>query len=155
MTFVATANAISYCGASPHFVDVDRDTMGMSPSILEEYLDEITELRGGVCYNKYSGKRISACVPMHTFGLPVRIEELKVLCGRYNISLVEDAAESIGASVNGKKTGTFGDFGVFSFNGNKTVTSGGGGVIVTDNLELAKRANTLNATKVTTIRIQP
>lgn len=144
LTFIATANAISYCGAIPHFVDVDKDTMGMSPSLLEAYLEEIAELRDGVCYNKQSGKRIAACVPMHTFGLPLRIIELKELCDKYNIRLIEDAAESIGASVQGKQTGTFGIFGVFSFNGNKTVTSGGGGAIVTDDASLAKQAKHLS-----------
>lgn len=144
LTFIATANAISYCGATPHFVDVDKDTMGMSPALLEAYLDEIAVLRNGVCYNKLSGNRIAACVPMHTFGLPARIVELKALCDKYHIPLVEDAAESIGASVEGKETGTFGLLGVYSFNGNKTVTSGGGGAIVTDDKDLAKQAKHLS-----------
>ena len=144
LTFIATANAISYCGATPHFVDVDKDTMGMSPALLEAYLDEIAVLRNGVCYNKLSGNRIAACAPMHTFGLPARIVELKVLCDKYHIPLVEDAAESIGASVEGKETGTFGLLGVYSFNGNKTVTSGGGGAIVTDDKDIAKQAKHLS-----------
>ncbi|MAZ30961.1 MAG: aminotransferase DegT [Flavobacteriales bacterium] len=144
LTFIATANAISYCNATPHFVDVDRDTLGLSPSLLREYLSEIAEIRDGSCYNNQTGKRIAACVPMHTFGLPVRIDELKELCDEYHISLIEDAAESIGASYKGQQTGTFSLFGVFSFNGNKTVTAGGGGAIVTDDEKLAKKAKHLS-----------
>ena len=144
LTFIATANAISYCNATSHFVDVDKETLGLSPSLLEKHLEEITEMRNEKCYNKNTGKRISACVPMHTFGLPLYIDELVAVCDKYNIPVVEDAAESLGSYYKGKHTGTFGLLGTFSFNGNKTVTSGGGGAIVTDNEELAKRAKHLS-----------
>jgi perosamine synthetase len=144
LTFIATANAISYCNAIPHFVDVDKETMGLSPSLLKKHLEENTEQRNGLCYNKQTGNRIAACVPMHTFGLPLYIDELVTICNEYNIPLVEDAAESLGSLYKGKHTGTFGLMGTFSFNGNKTITSGGGGAIVTDNEELAKRAKHLS-----------
>ena len=144
LTFIATANAIAYCNATPNFVDVDKETMGLSPSLLSKYLEEITEMRDGRCFNKRTGKRIAACVPMHTFGLPLYIDELVEVCNKYNIPVVEDAAESLGSYYKEKHTGTFGLIGVFSFNGNKTITSGGGGAIITDNEELAKRAKHLS-----------
>ena len=137
LTFVATANAISYCRAQPVFVDVDKDTLGMSPESLSSFLKEMTVAENGICKNKVTGKRISAVVPMHTFGFACRIQEIQQICVDYNLTLVEDSAESIGTWVGGKHTGTFGNLGVFSFNGNKTITSGGGGVIITDNAELA------------------
>ncbi len=144
LTFIATANAISYCQATPHFVDVDKDTMGLSPSILKNHLEEIAEMRDGKCFNKHTNKRIAACVPMHTFGLPLYIDELVEVCNRYNIPVIEDAAESLGSYYKQKHTGTFGLLGTFSFNGNKTVTSGGGGAIVTNDEALAKRAKHLS-----------
>ena len=144
LTFIATANAISYCNATPHFVDVDKETLGLSPSMLEKYLEEIAEIREGECYNKLTNRKIAACVPMHTFGLPLYIDELLAVCKKYNIPVVEDAAESLGSYYKEKHTGTFGLMGIFSFNGNKTVTAGGGGAIVTDNEELAKRAKHLS-----------
>lgn len=210
LTFVATANAISYTGAKPVFIDVDKDTMGLSPAALEAWLIENVEFReertattrphdytttrrnddtttrgnegtkgrGGEeatsrlhdfttsrqnvessCgravmqsysrdaetfpYNKLTGKRISACVPMHTFGHPVKLNELKEVCDRYNIPLIEDAAESIGSYYKGRHTGTFGKLGILSFNGNKLITTGGGGMILTDDEELAKMAKHL------------
>ncbi len=144
LTFIATANAISYCNATPHFVDVDKETLGMSPSLLKEHLREIAVLRNGKCYNKNTNKRISACVPMHTFGLPLYIDEIVTICNQYNIPVIEDAAESLGSYYKNKHTGTFGLLGVFSFNGNKTVTSGGGGAIVTNDERLAKKAKHLS-----------
>lgn len=144
LTFIATANAISYCQATPHFVDVDKDTMGLSPSILKKHLEEIAEMRDGKCFNKHTNKRIAACVPMHTFGLPLYIDELVEVCNRYNIPVIEDAAESLGSYYKQKHTGTFGLLGTFSFNGNKIVTSGGGGAIVTNDEALAKRAKHLS-----------
>lgn len=144
LTFVATANAISYIGATPHFVDVDKETLGLSPNLLKKYLLEIAEIKNGNCYNKITGKRIAACVPMHTFGLPIYIDELVEICKEYHIPLVEDAAESIGSYYKEKHTGTFGLLGVFSFNGNKTVTAGGGGAIITNNEAIAKRAKHLS-----------
>jgi len=144
LTFIATANAISYCNATPNFVDVDKETLGLSPSLLKEYLDEIAEMRDGSCFNKITGKRISACVPMHTFGFPLYIDELVDLCNEYNIPVVEDAAESLGSYYKGKHTGTFGLLGVFSFNGNKIVTAGGGGCIITNDESIAIKAKHLS-----------
>jgi aminotransferase in exopolysaccharide biosynthesis len=144
LTFVSTANAISYCKATPHFIDVDKDTMGLSPMKLKAHLQEIAEIKNGHCYNRNTGRRIAACVPMHTFGLALYIEELKTVCDEYNIPIVEDAAESLGTYANDKHTGTFGEIGIFSFNGNKTVTCGGGGALVTNNDALAKKAKHLS-----------
>lgn len=146
LTFVATANAISYCGAQPVFLDVDRDTLGLSPAALRAFLQEHTEQSGNICRNKATGKKISACVPMHTFGHPCRIEEIAELCREHNLFLIEDAAESLGSTRRGKQTGTFGSLGVYSFNGNKTITCGGGGAIVTDNKALAAHAKHLTTT---------
>ena len=143
LSFVATANAISYCRATPNFVDVDKDTLGLSASILERYLDEIVEIRNGKSYNRLTNKKISACVPMHTFGLPLYIDDLVLVCNRYNIPVVEDAAEALGSYYKQKHVGTFGLIGVYSFNGNKIVTSGGGGAIVTNDALIAKKAKHL------------
>ena len=144
LTFIATCNAISYIGASPVFIDVDKDTLSLSPSSLNSFLENNAEMRAdGFCYNKLTGKRIKACVPMHTFGLPGRIDEILAICERWNITLVEDAAESLGSYYKGRHTGVFGEVGIFSFNGNKTVTCGGGGAIVTDNEQLAIKAKHL------------
>ncbi len=144
LTFIATCNAIRYIGSKPVFIDVDKDTLGLSASALSEFLESNAEIRSdGFTYNKKSGRRIKACVPMHTFGLPCRIDEIASICKRYNITLIEDAAESIGSCYKGKHTGTFGTLGTFSFNGNKTVTCGGGGAIITDDEIIAKRAKHL------------
>ncbi|MGF1923208.1 MAG: LegC family aminotransferase [Bacteroidia bacterium] len=141
LTFVATCNAISYIGATSVFVDVDLDTMGMSPVSLNAFLIENAELRAdGFSYNIKTGKRLKACVPMHTFGLPCRIDEIAEICSRWNIVLVEDSAESIGSYYKGKHTGVFGKLGTFSFNGNKTITCGGGGALITNDERLATRA---------------
>jgi len=146
LTFVATANAISYIGAEPNFVDVDKDSLGINPQKLAAYFDRIIKMRDGKPFNKRSGKRISACVPMHTFGFPSKIEEIVSICDAYNIPVVEDAAESLGAEYNGIHTGTFGLLGTFSFNGNKTITCGGGGCIVTNDETLAKKAKHITTT---------
>ena len=146
LTFVATANAITYNNAYPIFLDVDIDTMGLSPKAVESFLDEFGELREDGCYNKKTGRKIAACVPMHTFGFPVHLDELIRVCRVWNIPLVEDAAESLGSQYKGKYTGSFGEFGVFSFNGNKIVTCGGGGAIVTNNTDLGTRAKFLTTT---------
>ena len=130
LTFIATCNAISYIGACPVFIDVDRSTMGLSPEFVKEWLCKNAEIRNGQCYNKHSGRRIKACVPMHTFGHPVRIEELAAICEEFHIELVEDAAESVGSRYKGIHTGLFGKVGVLSFNGNKTITTGGGGMLL-------------------------
>ncbi len=141
LTFIATCNAISYLGAYPVFIDVDADTMGMSPAAMERWLEENAELRdNGECYNRTTGRRIKACVPMHTFGHPVRLDELKALCDKWHIELVEDAAESIGSLYKGRHTGTFGKVGAISFNGNKTITTGGGGMLLFRDEELGKYA---------------
>jgi aminotransferase in exopolysaccharide biosynthesis len=141
VTFIATCNAISYINAAPVFIDIDTDSMGMSPSSLRSFLENYG-LKGtdGKCYNKSTGKRIAACVPMHTFGMPCRIDEIALICAEWNIVLVEDAAESLGSYYKNAHTGSFGKLGVFSFNGNKTVTCGGGGAIITNDEELAIRA---------------
>ena len=146
LTFIATINAILYNGASPVFLDVDIDTMGLSPYAVQAFLEEYGELRDGVCYNKKTNKKIAACMPMHTFGFPVRLDELIMICNKWNIPLVEDAAESIGSLYKDRPTGSFGKLGVFSFNGNKIVTSGGGGAIVTNDLALGIKAKHLTTT---------
>jgi dTDP-4-amino-4,6-dideoxygalactose transaminase len=185
LTFIATANAISYTGAHPVFLDVDRETMGLSPDAVEAWLKENVELREveklSSCevvksfshevsklpnrevsqsptrevspsplphsplfpFNKKTGRRISACVPMHTFGHPVKIDELLRVLNKYNIPLIEDAAESLGSYYKGKHTGTYGKFGILSFNGNKVITTGGGGMILTNDEQLAKKAKHL------------
>jgi len=140
LTFIATCNALSYIGAYPVFIDVDRSTMGLSPDAVKAWLVKNGEIRNGVCYNKNTGRRVKACVPMHTFGHPVRIEELAAVCEEYHIELVEDAAESIGSKYKGKHTGTFGKVGAISFNGNKTITTGGGGMMLFNDEELAAYA---------------
>ncbi|WP_298247488.1 LegC family aminotransferase [uncultured Christiangramia sp.] len=146
LTFVATANAIAYNGATPVFLDVDMDTMGLSPQSVENFLNEFGELRNNGCFNKKTGKRITACLPMHTFGFPVHLDELLKVCTKWKIPLVEDAAESLGSKYKGKATGSFGEAGVFSFNGNKIVTSGGGGALVTNNSKLGISAKHLTTT---------
>ncbi|ASG69048.1 aminotransferase DegT [Francisella halioticida] len=146
LTFVATCNAISYCNATPVFVDVDLDTMGMNPSSIRGFLEKNCEIKNSSCVNKITGNIIKACVPMHTFGHPCKIDEIKAICDEWNVELVEDAAESLGSYYKNKHTGTYGKVGTFSFNGNKIITSGGGGVIVTDDEDLSRRAKHLTTT---------
>lgn len=146
LSFVATANAISYCGASPVFVDVEKETLGLSPEALESFLKTKTSVKNKICYNIATGRQIKACVPMHTFGHPCRIDAIADICGYYCISLIEDAAESLGSTYKTRHTGTFGAFGIYSFNGNKTVTCGGGGAIVTNDENLAKKAKHITTT---------
>ena len=143
LTFIATCNAISYIGARPVFIDVDKSTMGLSPDALKEWLVKNAEIRNGQCYNKHTGHRVKACVPMHTFGHPVCIEEIANICAEYHIELVEDAAESIGSKYKGKHTGLFGKVGALSFNGNKTITTGGGGMLLFMDEELGMLAKHL------------
>ncbi|OFY04518.1 MAG: aminotransferase DegT [Bacteroidetes bacterium GWF2_43_63] len=140
LSFIATANAISYCGAAMVFVDVDQDTMGLSPNALRSFLEENAELRSEGCYNKQTKKRIAAVVPMHTFGHPCRIDEISDVCKQYNIPLIEDAAESMGSYYKGQHTGTFGQSGILSFNGNKIITTGGGGMLLFNDEQLAAKA---------------
>lgn len=146
LTFVATANAICYAGAQPIFIDVEEASLGMDPAALERFLQSHGDRREGGAYNRRTGRRIAACLPMHTLGHPCRVDELARICREWGIALVEDAAESLGSWYRGRHTGTFGLLGVFSFNGNKIVTTGGGGMIVTDNEELARRAKHLTTT---------
>ncbi len=149
LTFIATANAITYCGAEPVFLDVDSDTMGLSPDALKSWLSKSTVKRLNKSTNKQetinekTGCRISACLPVHTFGHPCRIDEIVEICSEYNIPVVEDAAESLGSFYKGKHTGIFGKVGVLSFNGNKVITTGGGGMLLFMDEELAKRAKRL------------
>ena len=146
LTFVATANAISYLGAEPIFVDVDRNTMGMSPQALREFLSANVKKKGNFAQNKKSGARIAACLPMHTFGFPCQIEEILPICEEWHIPVVEDAAESLGSYVGRQHTGTFGKVGVLSFNGNKVITTGGGGMIITGDEQLAIKARHITTT---------
>jgi len=146
LTFVATCNAISYCGAQPIFMDVDKDTMGLSPTALKYFLEKNTSVKNQQCINNKTGKVIKACVPMHTFGHPCRIDEIKEICNKHHVFLIEDAAESVGSTYKGRHTGTFGQVGVMSFNGNKIITAGGGGCIVTNDKALAKKAKYLTTT---------
>lgn len=143
LTFIATCNAISYIGAHPVFIDVDKSTMGLSPDAVEEWLNKNAEIKNGQCYDIITGRRVKACVPMHTFGHPVRIEKLAAVCAEYHIELVEDAAESIGSKYNGIHTGLFGKVGALSFNGNKTITTGGGGMLLFMDDELGALAKHL------------
>ena len=143
LTFIATCNALSYIGAHPVFIDVDMDTMGLSPVAVREWLTKNAEMKGGQCYNKRTGRRVRACVPMHTFGHPVHLDELGEVLNEYSIPLVEDAAESIGSLYKGKHTGTFGKVGALSFNGNKTITTGGGGMMLFNDEELGAFAKHL------------
>ena len=145
LTFIATCNAISYLNATPVFIDIDKDTLGMSPNSLLNFLEQYAEKKNdGFTYNKQTGKRIKACVPMHSFGFPCRIDEISKICKQYHIVLIEDAAESIGSYYQELHTGLFGLMGTFSFNGNKTVTCGGGGAIITNDAEVARKAKHLS-----------
>ena len=143
LTFIATCNAISYIGAHPVFIDVDMDTLGLSPKAVKDWLVKNAEVKNGVCYNKHTGRRVKACVPMHTFGHPVKIDELVSVCEEWHLELVEDAAESIGSLYKGRHTGTFGKVDAISFNGNKTITTGGGGMLLFQDEELGKLAKHL------------
>jgi perosamine synthetase len=147
LTFVATANAISYCGAQPVFVDVEQSTLGLDPEKLNDFLLNKTILKSdGKCYNKATGRTIAACVPMHTLGHPVKIDHVVEICRKFHISVVEDAAEALGSLYRGRHTGIFGDIGILSFNGNKPVTTGGGGMIITDNEDIGGKARHLTTT---------
>jgi perosamine synthetase len=146
LTFIATTNAVTYCGATPHFVDSNERSLGMDAFALREHLSNISEMRSGHCINRKTGRVIRAMVPMHTFGHPVNIEELIAVAHDFRLQLIEDAAESLGSTLGGRHTGTFGLMGTLSFNGNKIITTGGGGAILTNNLELGARAKHLTTT---------
>ncbi|MDC3253137.1 LegC family aminotransferase [Crocinitomicaceae bacterium] len=143
LSFAATANGIMYTGAEPYFIDVDRHTLGMSPDALRDFLKEVEMINGVATYTP-TGQKVGAIVPMHTFGFPCEIEAITALASQFNIPVIEDSAESLGSSKYGKHTGTFGEMGIYSFNGNKSITSGGGGMIVTDNDALAAKAKHLS-----------
>lgn len=146
LSFVATANAVAYCGATPHFVDVEQRTLGVDPQALRAYLDEIAERRGDGCFNLQTGRRIRALVPMHAFGHPVDMKGLLAVAEVYGLAVIEDAAESLGSTLDGRHCGSFARLGALSFNGNKILTTGGGGAILTDDPELARRAKHLTTT---------
>lgn len=146
LTFIATANAVTYCGAIPHFVDSEERTLGLNPQSLREYLKATTDTRDGKCVNRVTGRVLRALIPMHTFGHPVDIEGVLAVARDFHIALVEDAAESLGSTLCGRHTGTFGLMGTLSFNGNKTITTGGGGAILTNDSEIARRAKHLTTT---------
>ena len=146
LSFVATCNAITYCGADPIFVDVDRKTLGLSADSLMDFLSKHAKIEGSCCINTLTNKTISACVPMHTFGHPCEIDKIKEVCDTWCIPLVEDATESLGSQYQGRYTGTFGLLSAISFNGNKIITGGGGGAILTNDTALAKRAKHLTTT---------
>lgn len=146
LTFIATANAAHHLGAIPHFVDAETTTLGLDPLALRTYLETIAEMRGGKCYNMETGRRISAVVPMHVFGHPVAMDELALVAQDFGLALVEDAAESLGSRYKDRPCGSLGQVAALSFNGNKILTTGGGGAIVTDNPDLAARAKHLTTT---------
>ena len=147
LTFIATCNAIRYCGAEPVFIDVDLETLGMSSESLQTFLDEGCEIRDdGYCWNKKTNNIIRACLPMHTFGFPVELDEINKICQRYNIILIEDAAESLGSQYKNQHTGTIGKLAALSFNGNKILTAGGGGIILTNDKKLAVQAKHITTT---------
>lgn len=146
LTFVATANAVTYVGAVPHFADIEPETLGINPLTLYDYLDNISEIRNGQCFNIQTGRRIAALIPMHTFGHPAKIDELIEISQNFGITLIEDAAESLGSYYKGKHTGSFGRIGAVSFNGNKIITTGGGGALLTNDNNLAKAAKHITTT---------
>jgi perosamine synthetase len=146
LTFVATANAVSYCAAMPHFVDSEEATLGLDAAKLDAYLADIADVHDGRCFNRRTGARIAAIVPMHTFGFPVDLDAVAGVCRRFSIPMIEDAAESLGSLYKGKHTGTFGVLGALSFNGNKIVTTGGGGAILTNDPDLGAMAKHLSTT---------
>jgi len=146
LTFVATANAVAYCGAMPHFVDSESATLGISVDELEQYLGNISSVEDGLCRNRETGRVIRALIVMHTFGHPSDLDGLARVCKRFNIVLVEDAAEALGSRYRDRHVGSHGLLSALSFNGNKILTTGGGGAILTDNTDLAKRAKHLTTT---------
>ena len=146
LTFVGTSNAIRYCGAEPVFIDVDKDTLGLSPNALKSFFEKKTIRKNGKTVNKDTGRVISGCLPVHIFGHPCRIDEIVEVCSDYDVPVVEDCAESLGSRYKDRHTGRFGTLGVFSFNGNKIVTAGGGGVIISDDIALGKHLKHMTTT---------
>jgi aminotransferase in exopolysaccharide biosynthesis len=146
LTFVATANAVRYCQADPLFIDTDRDTLGFDMVQLTDYLRTRTERRADGVYDKLTRRRIGACMPVHLFGHVAMLDELVALCKEHDITLVEDSAEAMGSFYKGRHAGTYGRIGVLSFNGNKTITTGGGGMVITDDEAVAKRVRHITTT---------
>lgn len=146
LTFVATANAVTCCGAIPHFVDSEERTLGLDPVALGKYLEKIACIKINGCFNKITGRRIKAVVPMHTYGHPVDLDSLVKVCTRFSLELIEDAAESLGSFYKGRHTGNYGRLSALSFNGNKVITAGGGGAILTNDEELGSLAKHLTTT---------
>lgn len=146
ITFIATVNAISYCFATPILIDCDRDNLALSPEKLDSFLEQNAELRGEDCFNRKTGKKISACIVMHVFGHPAKIEQINNICRKWHIKIIEDAAESLGSYYKDQHTGTFSDFGTLSFNGNKILTTGGGGMVITNDSDSAKYLKHLSTT---------
>ena len=146
LSFIATANAVRYCGATPHFLDSQESTLGLDPAAMRSWLAEISTMKSGECVNQATGRRIAAVVPMHAFGHPCDVVGVLEVAAEFGLPVVEDAAESVGSLISGQHTGTFGLLGTVSFNGNKIVTTGGGGAILTNDTELAKRAKHLTTT---------
>jgi perosamine synthetase len=144
LTFIATANAISYCNAKPVFLDIDKDTLGLSPDCLNEFLIKNAKVKNGACFNKKTKRKISACIPVHVFGHPCRIDEIVKICKNYFIPVIEDSAESMGSLYRHKHTGTFGKIGILSFNGNKIITTGAGGMLLFNDRHLARHAKHLS-----------
>ena len=149
LSFVATSNAIKYCGAEPIFIDVAENTLGMCPNSLASFLKQNAEIRDGNCYNNKTNRKITACLPMHTFGHPCAIDEIQTICLEWKIPLIEDSAESLGSSFKNSHTGNFGILSAISFNGNKIITAGGGGAILTNDKELSDRARHITKTAKT------
>lgn len=146
LTFVATANAVSYTNAVPHFADAEEKTLGIDPAKLSSHLERVGEMREGQCFNRETGRRIVAIVPMHTFGHPSQIDELMLIANHFGLTLIEDAAESLGSTYKGKHCGSFGRINAVSFNGNKIITTGGGGALLTNDEDLADRAKHITTT---------
>lgn len=146
LTFIATANAVHYCGAIPHFIDSDIHTLGVDPVKLESYLNDITHVQGDLCTNRITGRVLRAVIPMHTFGHPVDLDRLADVCERYRITMIEDAAESLGSYYKRRHTGNWGRVSALSFNGNKVITTGGGGAILTNDENLGRLAKHLTTT---------
>jgi aminotransferase in exopolysaccharide biosynthesis len=146
LSFAATAAAIVHANGTPVFVDVERDTLGISPESLKNFLLKNTEIKNGICINRKTGKHIKAVIPMHTFGHPVKVDAIQKICEEYSLMMIEDAAESLGSFYQGKHTGTFGKAAILSFNGNKLVTTGGGGMVITDDEAIANRVRYISTT---------
>lgn len=146
LTFVATANAVSYLGAVPHFADSEEMTLGLDPTKLKDHLQDIAEVREDGCYNRLTGRRLRTVIAMHTFGHPVDLNRLTRVCGQFGMTLIEDAAESLGSFYEERHTGNWGMVSALSFNGNKTITTGGGGAVLTNDLDLANTAKHITTT---------